>query len=249
MSNKDVYIISEEDTHLSLESVLGNRTKGKKGASGRKPKRAPGSSSFQGSGHPRLAATFSMWLSGTGHFLHREWKLGTLYFLALSFILSFHYFLHHGWSQMRSLVGRIGLGEADLFIGVILVDLYLLLVLLSGIHSAYRIGRAYAGEEEEPSPNPILAATASVLIPGWGQIINGQIRKAMFFLFFFFTLILGLGLFYSLKDPVSRLVLGGGDPLQTLLVGFSLAGYGIVVWSLSIYDAVLVARFRRTGIA
>ena len=71
----------------------------------------------------------------------------------------------------------------------------------------------------------------------------------MFFLFFFFTLILGLGLFYSLKDPVSRLVLGGGDPLQTLLVGFSLAGYGIVVWSLSIYDAILVARFRRTGIA
>lgn len=249
MQNKDVYVISDEDVSLSIDSVLGNHTKGKKGSAGRKPKGAAGLPSFRGSGHPRLAATCSMWLSGTGHFLHREWKLGALYFLALSFTLSFHYFLHHGWSQIRSLVGRIGLGEADLFIGIVLIDLYLLLVLLSGINSAYRIGRAYGGEDEEPSPNPFLAATASVLIPGWGQIINGQIRKALFFLFFFFTVILGLGLFWSLNDPVNRLVLGGGDPLQTLLVGFSLAGYGMIVWTLSIYDAALVARFRRTGIA
>jgi hypothetical protein len=246
MRDREVYVIEEEDIKLPLDGVLGVPQQ-KKGRERRRRKSTTTTKGFgTETGRPRLAASFSLVMSGSGHFLHREWRLGLLYFLALGFTVAFHYFLHNAWGHLRTLVERIGLSEADLLIGVILVDLYLLLVLLSGVFSAFRIGRAYSAEDEDPSPNPLLPALASLLIPGWGQIVNGQIQKALVFLFVFFTELLAVGLWLCLRDPVERMVLGGGDPLQTLFVGFALATYGLVGWSLSLYDAVLVARYRRT---
>jgi hypothetical protein len=33
-----------------------------------------------------------------------------------------------------------------------------------------------------PTPHPVLAGGASLVIPGWGQILNGDSRRAAFFL-------------------------------------------------------------------
>ena len=51
-------------------------------------------------GQPRVAASLSLWLSGAGQFLHGQWKMGTLYLVALIFGVSLHYSLYVSWADL-----------------------------------------------------------------------------------------------------------------------------------------------------
>jgi hypothetical protein len=84
-----------------------------------------------------------------------------------------------------------------------------------------------------------------MLVPGWGQIVNGQILKALAFLFVVYGLIFAVAAWLVLPGPIEQLIRVDTHPLQALLVVFALATLGIVVWALSLYDAALVARYRR----
>ena len=119
------------------------------------------------------------------------------------------------------------------------------MVLLFGVYSAYRLGQAYSGDDSDPSPYPLWPAVASMLVPGWGQVVNGQIRKAMVFLFVVYAGVFAVATWLILPGPIERLILGYSDPPQALFVGFALVAFGIVVWTLSLYDAILVAHYRR----
>jgi hypothetical protein len=92
-----------------------------------------------------------------------------------------------------------------------------------------------------------LAGLASILVPGWGQIVNGQLRKGLFFLFGF--LLQAYLLAYYLMTPLYRIV-SDLDPNQRLLrdiinAGQIALGVTALLWLLSAYDAVLVARYTR----
>ncbi|MEE9226941.1 MAG: hypothetical protein V3U66_04335 [Acidobacteriota bacterium] len=247
MRKDEVYIISDED--LGSPFGITGSDKGKKD-DGKVRSDLSAVDRYEGSGdgRPRTAASLSLWICGTGQLLHGEWKIGSLYLLVLGFVFSFHYFLHQAWSRMTSWAEAVRLSEFDLLIGVILMDLYLAVVLLSGIYNAYRIGKALVDVEEEPSPHPLVAGLASLVIPGWGQIINGQIKKAVLFLFVVFCEIFALGLWWSVRNPVERLFLQDGNSTRVLIFLFALGAFWLVAWTLSVYDAILVSRYRRGGI-
>ena len=156
MAKDDVYIISDENLGSPF-GINGSEQESKGERKGRRARSSGDPYAGSGDGRPRTAASLSMWICGTGQLLHGEWKIGSLYLLVLGFVFSFHYFLQQGWSHMTSWAGAIRLSEFDLLVGVILMDLYLAVVLLSGIYNAYRIGKAHADVDEVPSPHPLLA--------------------------------------------------------------------------------------------
>ena len=85
-----------------------------------------------------------------------------------------------------------------------------------------------------------LSGLTSLLVPGWGQILNGQLRKGLFFLLAFVTQIWLLA-FYLMTPPYR--VVSELDPNQALLRNVIQVGKLVLVgtailWLISVYDAV-----------
>lgn len=80
----------------------------------------------------------------------------------------------------------------------------------------------------EPS-HPVLVLAAAILLPGTGQVLNGQSVRGLIFLFFMLLL--------------------GGYTLQTAAETVSIVGKlsgGLFVYAMSIFDAYKTARIRKT---
>lgn len=80
---------------------------------------------------------------------------------------------------------------------------------------------------ERPPPHPWLVAATAMLLPGCGQVLNGQPQRGLTFLFF--MLLLG-GFTLATADP------------DVSLVG-KLAG-GLFVYAMAILDAYRTGRLR-----
>jgi hypothetical protein len=85
------------------------------------------------------------------------------------------------------------------------------------------------------------------VLPGWGQLINAQLSKALFFLFA--TLITVIVAGFAILTPVVGLISDAGlgtMPIHRLTAGIgALVVCGAILWILSVYDAVVVAGCRR----
>jgi hypothetical protein len=94
---------------------------------------------------------------------------------------------------------------------------------------------------------PVLSGLASLVIPGWGQLLNAQLGKALFFLFCVLTDAYAVALL--ILTPVyhfaAALNLDRLPPQRATLIGLGIALSGVMIWILSVYDALLVARYRR----
>jgi TM2 domain-containing membrane protein YozV len=88
-----------------------------------------------------------------------------------------------------------------------------------------------------------LPVAASLLVPGWGQFLNGQPKKGSYFLIFTVvgclsipSLMLIPWLWSSLETAKDRLLLEG-----SLVMGFVLLIPVFFMWLLSVYDALKVS--------
>lgn len=243
MSDRNVYVIDGQAARSPDDRVSESTERYWSRVSGHEGPEA--SAAGAPGGWPRLGATLSLFVNGSGHLLHRRWKVGAFYLLGFCSVPALHYLLHLFWPDLAAAAGRYELGEVDLLFGLLLVDLFFVAVLLGGVYSAYATGRAYSGDPSEPDPSPIGPALASLFVPGWGQIVSGQIVKAMVFLSVFYAGILVLLAWWAVPGPIERLVLGLDGPLRPAVVVAGLTTLGTVTWALSLYDAILVARHRR----
>jgi len=196
-------------------------------------------------GWPRLAASLSMWVNGSGHFLHRRWKTGAFYLTIAVLAAGLHALLATSWPRIGALAGRYGAGEIDLLFALLMIDVFVIAALLAGVYSAYALGCACSSELTEPEPHPAWPALASVLVPGWGQIVNGQPVKAIAFLGGAYAGALGVAAWWAIPQPIGRALAGLPGPLQPVVVAAVLIALGLTVWALSLYDAVLVALYKR----
>jgi len=245
MEKQNVYVIDGEAARADAAAIAHAvpKRKAKKRAVNRRSAPTAGAHG----GLPRLGASCSMLLSGCGHLIHHRWKTGVFYLAVFAGALATPFLLGLAWPRLETLAARQGLGAGDLLVGLLLLDVFFIAAWLSSVSSAYAIGRAYRGDVVDEAASPLAAAAASVLVPGWGQIVNGQIGKALVFLAVVYAGALGGLAWLALPGPIARLstgMLGGvSSTLPVLVVTVALAVIGSVTWALSVYDAALVARY------
>lgn len=184
-------------------------------------------------GHLRfnLPGSLSLFLPGTGQLLAREWALALFYFSSLGFVAAFSWAVTQTMDSLVPTLVLLGHSRA--------AGIWLLGAALGAAGLLHLSGIVITGRKESGYGTHVgIAACASAVLPGWGQVLNGQRVKAALF-------VAGLwacGLAWLLVSP----------PLQELLVRFDLVlprGLSLlaspmtrwtapaVLWALAVYDA------------
>jgi TM2 domain-containing membrane protein YozV len=247
----DVYVISEEDI---LEPFRRNPAPRKgprglvsdgEGTSHEETTNPTRGSSGRRSGRAPFAATLSLFVAGAGQAYNGQFKLGLLLFLTEGFTVCFHWALFRMWSTVKELAYLFAVTEREIFFGVAVADFLLVFFLLYNIAQAYHQaemdGHRFTGLNQ-----PLLGAMASMVVPGWGQLLNAQLGKALFFLFFLLTGVYVVTLFalspffrFLAEVDVDRML-----TLRATIAGIMVIFVASLIWVLSVYDAFLVARYR-----
>lgn len=267
----DVYVISDNDILTGKEVLPGSkRAAGRRAQAAAAPgapaasRRGPIELEVEGGAPPEIpvmnempqfglaapsrvpiASTLSLLVCGAGQVYNGQRKLGLLLFLTEVLAVIGHWSLTKIWSDLAELGYVFEITEGQMLVSVGVVDFLLVFFLLFNVGQAYRRAERFAMPFEGLGM-PTLSACASALVPGWGQLLNGQPWKALTFLFFLFAgayaAAVGFAYPFSLHLMDLRVsdFLLRGEALAILGLGFS-AG---LIWMLSIYDAFLVARYR-----
>ncbi len=241
--------VDDEIYTITDENVLKSKAKRwPKMGPGVAPDRSP-SPSFRG-GAPgdagaARASSLSMFLWGAGQVHNGQTQLGMLLLLTQVFAIAAHWSISTLWGPIRNLASVFGVSEWRLTMGAVGADFLLIVVMLLNVAQAYRRADQDNGPYEG-SGNPVLAGFASLLVPGWGQILNAQVGKALVFLFGLMSglFILGLAMLTPFRELLAASEAAALGPRVEMVAVSILAG-SAALWILSVYDAVLVASFQR----
>ncbi len=195
---------------------------------------------------PAAASSLSLFVWGMGQLYNGDGKLATLFVLSQLFVLSFHYMLYMTWERIRTFAHLFFISEWELMLYASSIDFCVVLLMIYNVAQAYRTAEEQAGGYRGIR-RPFLAGLASLVIPGWGQMLNGQLGKGVFFLFSFLVAVYLVVMY--LHSPFYR-ILAGLDPQMAFLHKARLTGQGILFvttlcWVLSVYDAALVGKHTR----
>ena len=263
MKNSDVFVITEDDILKPTGSGKGKSLSGLgAGSFGGDPESAADGSSAinmtvaaparrpaarRGGGRPAIASSLSLWIWGLGQLYNGDRKLATLFFLCQVQVAAFHYMLYMTWNRLRQFSEVFFVMEWELLLYVAAIDFCLLFLMIFNVAQAYRTAELSGGESFEGLHQPFVSGLASAIVPGWGQILNGQIGKGMLFLTAFVIQAYLLGIY--MLSPFYRVVLDL-DPqqvlLKTVITGGMLSLFATAqAWVISTYDAVVVARYTK----
>ncbi len=245
---EQVYTISDEDVLDPIETPGLNT---KKIQISRRPERREKASDrshyMAVRNNPRalMASTLSLFCFGAGQIYNRQFKLGVLLLLTEILGIVCHWSAVATWRSIRETALLFGIAERELVLAAAGADLLLVLLALLGIHQAYRRAESDAGAFDGLA-NPALSGLASLLIPGWGQLFNGQLGKALCFTFS--LLIVAYVTAFAIFTPILTLEDLAAIP-QSLRTPNAVGGAAMLalgsLWVLSVYDAILVAGFQR----
>lgn len=193
-----------------------------------------------------LASTMSLFICGAGQAYNGQGQMGALLFLTETFLVALNWSLCRMWPEVKELADVFGVTDLQILLTMATLDFLLVFLAMTAVYQAYRQAERDDGQFGGKD-NPILSGMASLIIPGWGQLVNGQPGKAVAFLFFgltgvFTVVLLVFTPFLAMLNEVNA----WRDMSTQLNTGVAavLAAAGII-WILSIYDAMLVAGFRR----
>jgi TM2 domain-containing membrane protein YozV len=195
-----------------------------------------------GGAHPALAFSLSLLVWGGGQFYNRQWQLGLFYLLAMvNFYLAPAILLIY-WQPITS-----GLQTLDVTPSQVIVPLGIFFItglmmwVINAVHAYVTAADAHP-EGFQGVSHPALPALCSLLIPGWGQILNGQMKKGVCYLlvavagWFALAVLLAVPFLWPmLANPADRLLVQ-----QALFIALLLAPLVVVAWVISIYDAIKV---------
>jgi len=192
--------------------------------------------------NPAMAFSLSLWVWGGGQFYNRQWQLGVLYFL---FMINFYLFpavVIHYWTPIEAGLATLDIPASEILAVLGIFCLTGLMVWVINAVQAY-----YGAVLGETTPfegvrNPFLPAVCSLLIPGWGQFLNGQTKKGICFLIaamaglFAVAVTLAVPVLWpTLNTEMDRRFAEGA-----LVVAWLLVPPVLLIWGGSVYDAVKV---------
>jgi len=193
--------------------------------------------------NPVLAYSLSLLIWGCGHLYLRKWKLGILLFLCMIMFYLTMIMTVINWTAIVSILESINISRAETILVFGFFYLSGLVIwyfnsCLSYFNTTKQNNTSFKGVK-----NILLPAVCSLLMPGWGQFLNGQPKKGLclqlFSLAGFFALpaILMTFLFWPvMEESKARLML---EWIFTISLTF--APILVTVWVFGVYDAARVS--------
>ena len=194
---------------------------------------------------PWVSASASLALWGSGQWLNGQRSLGMLFFLLQALAAAWIYCLAMTWESWVWLAELFSVPEASLQTAAAGAGLAIPLIGVGCVAQAFLYppsGPGGRGMER----NRLLPGVASVLVPGWGQLLNGHTVKAFLFLT---TWAVGLYLLAisRLQPTLWARIDPGRRPLAGLQISNGMAaimGVVGVLWVIAVYDALVTGRRR-----
>ncbi|MFZ5876431.1 MAG: hypothetical protein ACOYXU_08485 [Nitrospirota bacterium] len=194
--------------------------------------------------NPAVAFSWSLVIWGGGQFYNRQGAIGFLLLLLMANCLVAPTLLWVYWDAVLALDIPISLTTSQLMGSVGSIYLSGLLVwFVSAVQAYYRTNTARTAPFNGIA-NRFLPAICSLLIPGWGQFLNGQPRKG--------TLFLCVAFIAFCAVPVLLMILWGWPMLRAaedrlfwevvLIAVAALGPPALLIWPVATFDALVVSR-------
>jgi hypothetical protein len=185
--------------------------------------------------NPASAFSLSMLVWGCGHMHIGQRRLGLMYLAAMVIFYTIMTAVAFCWDSVARLISE----NPELIISAMIIFLFGLLVWMFNAADAYYRTLRLRDKPFLGADKIFWPFAASLLFPGWGQFLNGQPRKGIFFLLFgvggvfsVFTLFLARHVWHLLETSQDRYV------FEICLLGVSLVvPIVLLMWVASAYDA------------
>jgi len=246
MPQKDgIYTITDGDVE-SMRRQIEGQAQPRKVSPTRRPSASVRSGPASDGSRALKASTLSLFVWGAGQMLNGQGKLGLFMLLTQVFAVAAHWALTRVWTELLEFGALFGATPWQMTMGVATADCLLITFMLANVYQAYRHAEMET-DQFEGLGNPALSGLASLVVPGWGQLINGQVGKALIFLLCILSgLYVAAALLFSPFLKILAAVDAGGDlTWKVNLATMTIVGVAAGMWILSVYDAILVAGFRR----
>ena len=192
--------------------------------------------------NPALAFSLSLLLWGSGQVYNGQRQLGFLFtlFMANFYILLGLVMVY--WEFIVSSLKTVPFTYSDIIVACgMFYFIGIAFWIFNALH-AYQKATKTRAHPFQGTKNPLLPTFCSFVIPGWGQFLNGQPNKGVFFLIFamaglFIVPVLFLipWIWPTLELTTDRLFLE-----KVLATALMLSPLVLLMWILSIYDALKV---------
>jgi len=191
-----------------------------------------------------VSASASLVVWGTGQWLNGQRSLAILFVVLEALAASTVYSLSRTWETWVwfghiFFVDAASMRAAAFFIGLLVPATGMAAVLQAYLHARNEGARVFSGPT-------LLPSATSLLVPGWGQLLNDQVIKAGVFLaaWSFSLYVLAISTlwpaFWSSFDRTPRPLASASYSVLEL----SAMGVAGLVWVVAMYDAFLTARLR-----
>lgn len=193
--------------------------------------------------NPALAFSLSILIWGGGQFYNRQRELGVLFLLFMANFWMVLILTLLSWDFLSTYPRPVLTSLSEFFLACTIFYLCgLSLWLLNALQAYHKAAKTHSGAFPGISSR-WLPMMCTLLVPGWGQFLNGQPRKGALFLFIalaaFFTIPMLLiipMLWPTLELSSDRIVIE-----QILAAAVILAPGVAILWILAVYDALKVS--------
>jgi hypothetical protein len=196
---------------------------------------------------PGLAGSLSLFLPGLGQVARGEITLGLFFLSSTGFFAAIAWALIDTFDRITALFGLLGLP-----IGSLLWWFASSYVVVSVLHLSSVLAAAAPYSSRRRAHHPVVSGAASVIVPGWGQLLNGDRARAGLFLGGVWVTaalwILGSNRATGFLNGLVPIVPVWEATLRQPFVAWTAeVTLPILIWSLAIYDAAASAAFRRVA--
>lgn len=179
--------------------------------------------------------SIELFLPGAGQLLRGRWADGLFVLSTVGFITTLGWSIWHSSWRLPETLAALGLPVQGA-----VYALTMLYVLLAVLHTGNVL---YGPTGTRVRWHPVIPGIASLIVPGWGQLLKGQRIKAAAFSFGLWS----IGALWLLDAPGLESWLASQGGASTPDLGFLATQTArwiapAVLWSLAVYDAVATSR-------
>ena len=193
---------------------------------------------------PALAGSLSIFVPGLGQLLAGELAWGLFYLSGMGFCAAAFWAVVTSLDRLVPTLRLLDVPTAALTATVGSLALLTMTLHLAAVLHAHAI----AYDEGRTPPHPLIAGIASLVIPGWGQLLAGHRRRAALFLGGVWI----LGTAWLVVTPqgtqvLARLGLSLPSALRDGWGPVAMLAAPLVLWAVAVYDAAAGAAAERNA--